>query len=388
LWGAYRLGEERGTQAALGSGIVTGKNASAPTYISKDVDFGLFWDVWQALQDSYVNRPLPDTKLFYSALSGLVAGAGDPYTVFMDPKIASDFNAEISGSFDGIGAEIGIRDEQLVIIAPLDGTPAALAGIKSGDAIRTIDTTDTSGMSLVDAVSRIRGQRGTTVTLVLERAGAKEPITVAVVRDTITVESVKGKMIADANGKENIAYFRITNFNEDTTADFNVTVTRLLQEAPQGVILDLRDNPGGYLDSAVAIASYWVPRGPVVIERFNGAVEKAHQASGTPLLSGVKTIVLVNAGSASASEIVAGALQDTGTATIVGTTTFGKGTVQEYRPLRDGSALKVTVAEWLTPNKHFIDKAGITPDVVVEEPREQAADDDDLVLERAKELLR
>lgn len=374
----YHTGEERGAQRALGSGQVIGKRSPADRHLSQDVDFQLFWDVWDILQQEYVDRPVPDTKLFYGALAGLVAGVGDPYTVFFDPKTAEEFSQELSGQFEGIGAEIGLRDNQIVVIAPLPNTPADRAGIKAGDAILAIDGTPTTGLTVEDAVARIRGARGTTVVLTVSR-GDQKPQDISVTRDTINIESVTWEMKGD------VAHITIAHFNEDTSPRFSRAVQEVLAKNPKGVVLDLRNNPGGFLDTAIDIAGYWVDKRTVVIEQFHGAEQTPHAATNVASLKNVKTVVLVNGGSASASEIVAGALQDYGLATIVGEKTFGKGSVQALRELPDGSAVKVTVAEWLTPKGRSINEEGIAPDMEVK-PGDDAAND--LVLERALELFR
>jgi len=385
----YKSGQERGIQEALGSGTVAGKDTTARAFLSNDVNFSLFWQVWNLLQNNYVQRPIADTKLLYGALSGLVAGVGDPYTVFLDPKTAADFTSELSGSFEGIGMEIGVKNEQIVVIAPLADTPAAKAKIEAGDTIRAIDGTDTTGMTLVEAVSRIRGPRGSSVKLTLERINGEHKVfDVDVTRDTITIASVDSKLIsATAKGVKDIGYINVTHFNEDTSDNFAKMVDTLLASNPRAIILDLRNNPGGYLEGAVDVASYWVDDGPIVVEQFKGGITNEHQHRGIAKLHGKPTIVLVNGGSASAAEIVAGALQDDGLATLVGENTFGKGSVQELRDLPDGSAVKITVAKWLTPKGRSIADGGIAPDVEVKTPEKDSADTDP-VLERALQLLR
>ena len=346
--GGYALGRQRGLQAGLGAGAVLDKAMPPPAYLSRDVDFKLFWDVWSTLQQKYVDRPVADTKLFYGALQGLVAGVGDPYTTFFDPQTAKEFNQELSGSFEGIGAEIGIRNNQIVVIAPLADTPAERAGLKAGDAILVIDGRDTAGLALDAAVAAIRG-----------------PLALA-----------------------DIAYVKISHFNEDTVGAFNIVVDQALRQSPRGLILDLRNNPGGFLETAVEVASHWVSNGPIVTQQSGSGENAPYQAQGKASFKGLKTVVLVNAGSASASEIVAGALQDYGVATLVGEKTFGKGSVQELQELPDGSALKVTIAKWLTPQGRSINGAGITPDVEVKVDQTSLPPGDDPELARGLELLK
>jgi len=385
----FFIGKKEGFNTATENGKIKNRGSSIPTYLSKDVDFRIFWEVWDLLQKDYVERPISDPKLFYGALKGLVAGVDDPYTVFFDPKTASDFTQELSGSFEGIGAEIGLRDNEIVVIAPLPGTPAEKAGVVAGDAILTIDDIETSGMTLEDAVSKIRGPKGSIVSLKLARGKNNEEVLVKVTRDTITVESVNFEMKSVPNSKvKDIAYIRISHFNEDTVGSFDKAVASLFKENARAIILDLRNNPGGFLDSAVTISSQWVDSGSVVIEKSKGDKKIEHPASGLAKLKGVKTVVLVNEGSASASEIVAGALQDYGLATLIGTKTFGKGSVQELQQLSDGSAVKITVAEWLTPKGRSINKLGIEPDIVAPVDYTKLKEGEDPQLIRALELLR
>lgn len=386
----YYAGEERGIQKAIGSGQVFGKEAKPPAdYLKSDVNFDLFWQVWKLLQKQYVDRPISETQLFYGALSGLVAGVGDPYTVFFDPKTANDFNQELSGSFEGIGAEIGLRDSKIVIIAPLPGTPAEKAGLKPKDYIVAINGKDTGGMALDMAVAAIRGKGGTEVVLKIIRSEVSEPFEVKIVRETIVIKSVEFSMkSAPGSARADIAYIKISHFNEDTSGNFATAVNKALGENPRAVILDLQNNPGGFLDTAVDVASHWVKSGPIALQQSYGEDKKEFSARGKFPLQGLKTIVLVNAGSASASEIVAGALQDYEAATIVGEKTFGKGSVQELQSLSDGSAIKITVAKWFTPKGRSIDGDGIEPDVAVVIDHEKANEDADPVLEKALELLK
>ena len=358
-------------------GSVIGRNKQAPNFLSQDVSFDMFWDVWQLINREYVDRPVPDIKLYYGALAGLVAGVGDPYTVFLDPKVAKEFNTDLSGSFEGIGAEIGMRNGQIVVIAPLTGTPAEKAGIKAGDLILSIDGIDTTGLTVENAVTKIRGEKGTSVMLQLIRPEDEKSFEVKVMRDTIIVKSVEYKELKSTGGKK-IVEIHISHFNEDTSLQFRSAIDKSLPLNPDGIVLDLRNNPGGFLDVGVEIASYWIEQGVVVIEQGDQKIE--HSASGSSPLSGIPTIVLVNKGSASASEIVAGALQDYKLAKVVGEKTFGKGSVQALRPFPDGSAIKITVARWLTPLGRSIDQAGIEPDELASPEAEETSDKDEILL--------
>jgi len=358
-------------------------NLNRSTNHSDSVDFNQFWEVWDKVKDKYVKQPVKDTELFYGALQGMVYGLGDPYSVYFPPKPAAEFTKSLAGEFGGIGAEIGIKNNQLMVIAPLPDTPAEKAGLRPGDKILAIDRKNTSGMDVGTAVDKIRGLAGTTTTLTIARDGVAKAKDVVITRAKINVPAV---LFAVKPG--NVAYLRIMQFNENTVPDFAKYVKQVKDKKMTGVILDLRNNPGGYLDSAVTMASEWISEGKIVSEKFSGGRENTHETEGAHLLYGVKTIVLVNGGSASASEIVAGALQDHAAATIVGEKTFGKGSVQDFETLPDGSALKVTVAEWFTPKGNNINEKGISPDVEVKEDFEKEKVGEDVMIDKALEVLK
>ncbi|HBK34958.1 MAG: Carboxyl-terminal protease [Candidatus Uhrbacteria bacterium GW2011_GWE2_40_58] len=351
-----------------------------PEYLEEDVDFQNFWDVWQYIKTSYYQQPVSDKTLYYGALSGMVDALDDAYTTYFDPKEASDFMSSLEGSFEGIGAEIGIKDEQLQIIAPLPDTPADQAGLKPGDAILAINGESTQEMSVEDAVVQIRGEKGTEVVLTILREG-EESQDVSLIRDKIVVDSVHWAM--DDQG---IMTIEIYTFNADTSDLFQEAVQEALTSDVQGIILDLRSNPGGLLTSAIEIASSWVGREIVVIEKTQEDAE-AFAGYFSPRLNGIPTIVLINGGSASASEIVSGALQDYGYAVLVGTQTYGKGSVQDYRELPDGSAVKVTIAEWFTPHGRSINETGIAPDVEIPYTIEDFNNHIDPQTDKAREIL-
>ncbi|KKU08265.1 MAG: Carboxyl-terminal protease [Candidatus Magasanikbacteria bacterium GW2011_GWA2_45_39] len=359
----------------------------------KDVDFKLFWDVWNKVQQKSLQKPVADSNLFYGSLEGLVASLKDPYSVFLRPQLATRFSQDLSGSFSGIGAEIGIKDDVVTVIAPLPDSPAEQAGVKSGDKIIEIDGADTSGFSIDEAVNRIRGVKGTIVKLNLWRKGVDKPFKVDITRDTIVIKSVTWKM-----KDNNIAYLKIAHFNQDTSELFDQAVRQIVLKNPRGLVLDLRNDPGGFLDTAVRVASEWIEKGDIVKEHFSDGREETYQSNGSHRLVDISTVVLVNQGSASASEIVAGALQDYGKGKLIGQKTFGKGSVQDYEQFTDGSALKLTIAEWLTPKGRHINKVGVAPDEVIEDaPADQKAsptgapssnqESVDVVLERALKIL-
>lgn len=350
---------------------------------SDSVNFNQFWEVWDRVKAKYVKQPVKDTDLFYGAMQGLVYGLNDPYSVYFPPKPAADFSKSLSGEFSGIGAEIGIKNNQLMVIAPLPDSPAEKAGLRPGDKILAIDRKITTGMDVNSAVEKIRGPSGSTTTLTIARDGITKANDVIIARAKINVPSV---LFSVKPG--NIAYLRIMQFNESTMPDFRKYVREIKNKKMGGLVLDLRNNPGGYLDSAVSMGSEWIKEGRIVSERFSNGEENVHETEGDHALSGVKTVVLVNGGSASASEIVAGALQDTKLAKIVGEQTFGKGSVQDYETLPDGSALKITVAEWFTPGGHNINEKGITPDILVKEDFDKEKVGEDVMIDKALQLLK
>lgn len=364
-------------------GKVVDKNQPLPDYLKEDINFSLFWEVWNKIQTEYIDRPVGETKLLYGALNGLIASLRDPYSMFLEPEPAKEFSQELQGYFEGIGAEIGIRDNVLTIISPLSDSPAESAGLKAGDKVVEIDGYDTTDISLQEAVNRIRGEKGTKVVLKIFREKDGGFHEMSVIRDVIEIVSVKWEM-----KDNNIAYIKITNFNSDTDLRFKKAVNQILLENPKAIILDLRNNPGGYLDQAISIASYWLERGKVVVqEELTKGNKKQYLADGQTEFKDYPTVILINGGSASGSEIVAGALQDNKVAKLVGEKTFGKGSVQNLVQLSDGSAIKLTIARWLTPNGRQIDIEKIEPDEVVEFSEEDFKADLDPQLERALEIL-
>jgi len=370
-----------------------------PEFLSEDVDFHQFWQIWEYVRDNYVKDDVPDTQLFYGALAGVVGSLKDPYSVFLNPDFSEKFDEELSGSFEGIGAEIGIKQDRLTIIAPLPGTPADKAGLKAGDKVLAIDGYDTTNIALDYAVSIIRGEKGTEVVLTVLSNGDQETKEVSIIRDKIEIDSVQysrkssssaGSPDDDKNfdlKEGDIAYVELMYFNENTLADWNKTIQDVLEANPKGIILDLRNNPGGFLSTAIEIAGDWVNGDTVVLEKLRSGVKIGHKANRVARLADIPTVVLVNKGSASGSEIVAGALQDYDMATIVGETTFGKGSVQDLRRFKDGSSVKLTIAEWLTPLGRSINEQGITPDIEVELTHEDYDNDLDPQLDKALEVL-
>ena len=342
----------------------------------------LFWEAWQAVSNKFIDREKIDQKkAFYGALQGMVKSIGDDYTEFYSPQEAKIFNEDISGSFEGVGMEITVRRGIITVVSPLEDTPAWRAGIKSGDLILKINNEDATNLKLEEAVMRIRGPKGTKVILTIMREDFKEPKDIEIVRDVIVVHAVKFKML-----ENNIGYIKILNFGKNSVPEFYNAINDLLTKGANKLILDLRNNPGGFLESAVIISSWFLPKGDkVVIEDFGGkSPQRIHRSLGPGILSNLPLVVLVNRGSASASEILAGALRDNLNVKILGEKTFGKGSVQEVVNLSDGSLVKVTVARWLTPKGKLIEGKGINPDIEIK----SESDKEDLVLNKAIEILK
>jgi carboxyl-terminal processing protease len=332
----------------------------------ESVDLADFWKAWNALEENYVithassTIPSAQERLF-GAIVGLANSYGDPYTVFFPPKESKAFAESIAGSFAGVGMEIDIKDGMLTVVAPLKGTPAEVSGVKAGDKIATIDGKSTDGISVDKAVTEIRGPKGSVVTLMIIREG--KPMEIKITRDTIQVPETDDAFDAET-GVYRIALYEFTVNSGDL---FTEAFKRFKASGAKKLIIDLRGNPGGYLDAAVDIASHFLPKGAVVVtEDFNGKeTNNVHTSLGyADLPPGTKVVVLIDGGSASASEIFAGALQDAHVATLVGTRSFGKGSVQTLVGL-DGGSLKITVARWITPAGHWIMGDGVTPDIVV-----------------------
>ena len=353
----------------------------------QEADLADFWKVWNTLESRFVATSASSTdpsaeERIWGALEGLAQSYGDPYTVFLPPEEAKLFAEDISGSFSGVGMEIGVKDELLTVIAPLKGTPAERAGILIGDQIVLIDGVSTKGMSSDAAVKLIRGPKGTTVTLTIVRKG--EQLTIPIVRDTIQVPTIEHSLRSD--GVYVISFY---SFTANSGSLFNRALVGFRESGSKLLVLDLRGNPGGYLESAVSVVSHFLPEGEIVVtEDYGGNRDNIeHRSRGTGgVPAGAKMVILVNGGSASASEIVAGALQDEDKATLIGTHSFGKGSVQELVDVGDAS-LKVTVARWLTPSGRSIANGGLQPDITVERTQEDIETGRDPQMERAVQYL-
>jgi carboxyl-terminal processing protease len=351
--------------------------------VSEPYDFNLYWTVWDTLKNNYVDKnKISDKEFFYGSLKGMVGALGDPYSTFFDPKTNKEFQDDMAGTFEGIGAEIGLKNEIITIISPLDDMPAAKAGLRAGDQIFAVNGTSTAGLMVDEVVKMIRGPKGTDVTLTIFRKGQDKTIDYKITRGVIIVKSVKTEM-----RKDGIYVIKVSAFNDDTSSLFDKAVKDILAKKPKSILLDLRNNPGGYLDTAVDMASEWVESGDIVIEKFGDGRQNKYISRGTGRLKNYKTVVLVNHGSASASEIVAGALRDRNKATIIGEKTYGKGSVQTMINFADGSAVKVTVAKWLTPNGDSINEVGIAPKEEVKMTNDDFINNKDPQLDRAIQIL-
>jgi len=355
----------------------------------EEIDFSLFWEVYHKLQEKFVDKGKFDTqKMIYGAISGMVKSLGDPYTVFFLPEETKRFEEDVKGIFEGVGMEIGIKKGQLQVIAPLEGTPAQKAGLRAGDKILKINDKETVDLTTDEAVNLIRGPKGTEVKLTILREGWEKPKDFKIVRAVIEIPSLKWEVKSAPEGYP-IIYLKIYQFSEKASFDFSKAAIEILSEPSQKIILDLRDNPGGYLEVAQDIAGWFLEKGKiVVIEDFGKGEKKEYKSEGNGLFSNYKIVILINKGTASASEILAGALRDNRGILLIGEKSFGKGSVQELEKLREGSSLKITVARWLTPKGNLISDVGLEPDIKVEMTEEDYEEGRDPQLDKAIEVIR
>lgn len=370
---------------SVGSGVISLPSKTAnPTNatLPNRLDYNSTNQVYRALKDNFDGK-LSEQQLIDGLKHGLAASTKDPYTVYFTPKEAKEFNQELNNSFSGIGAQLGQdKDGNLEVIAPIDGLPADKAGIKAKDVIVTINGESTSGLSVDEAVQKIRGPKGTKVKLEVVR-DKKQPLDFTITREDIKIPSVKYKILDG-----NIGYLQITTFSDDTTELVNKAVAEFKSKNVKGIIVDVRSNPGGLLESSVDVASQWLKPGETVLQEKRGnTVIKTYTATGDNQLTGIPTVVLIDKGSASASEILTGALKDNGDAYVIGEKSYGKGVVQQLINFNDGGQLKVTVASWFRPNGQNINKKGITPDKVVKITTADAQADNDTQLQAAQSYL-
>ena len=360
---------------------------------NKNIDFNLFWQTWDRLEEKYVDQKKIDpVKMFYGAIKGMVASVGDPYTFFLTPEENKDAKDDLGGKFTGIGAQLGLKDNQIIIIAPLKDSPALKAGIKAGDIIKKVDGESTEGWTLIQAVSKIRGEAGSKVKLTITRDKTDKKF--EIVREEIKVASIEFKKEASIDCKDNckeVGYIKINQFGENTNYEWDNAIEFILENNLKGLIVDVRDNPGGFLESSVYIASEFLQKGKLVVKQESTqGLNKDYKSTRNGNLQNEKIVILINEGSASASEILAGALRDYKVATLVGAKTFGKGSVQEALDLKKGAGLHVTVAKWILPNGEWINGKGINPNVAIKNEVDNGntlTRDKDIQLEKAIEIL-
>ena len=345
--------------------------------------FGPFWQAWDIVHDEFVDQPVDDGQLMQGAIRGMLESLGDEQTGYMDPDEYDQANIPLEGAYEGIGAWVDTEGEFLTIISAMPGSPAEKAGLRPRDQVIAVDGQDMAGVPAQLVIRRVMGPEGTTVVLTIRREGVTDPFDVEVVRGRITVPSVESEVL-----EQGVAYIRLASFGDDTVGDLRSALRQLLAQEPAGVILDLRGNGGGYLTAAVDVSSEFIGEGVILSERFGDGRQEVYSADGDGLALDVPLVVLIDGGSASASEIVAGAVQDHGRGWIVGERSFGKGSVQNWHPLDDeAGAIRVTIARWFTPDGRSIQGDGLLPDVHVQFTDEDIAADRDPQLERAIELL-
>lgn len=349
------------------------------------IDFSLFWKVWDILKEKHIDREKIDAqKLVYGAINGMLKATGDPYSTFFSPEESKSFSEDLQGSFEGIGAELGIKDEILTVVAPLDDSPAQKSGLRAGDKILKIDGKISTDFTTDEAVKLIRGKKGTEIKLTVLHLGDQETKEISITRDTIEIKSVKVIFMEDG-----IAHLKITKFGENTYKEFNEATNQIITKGSKGIVLDLRNNPGGLLDKAVEIASRMIPNGKIVVSEEDSQGKKKNLMTlGGDKLSSIPTVAIINEGSASASEILAGALRDNQGVTLIGQKSFGKGSVQELMSLPNGSSVKITIAKWLTPNGDYIMEKGIEPEIKVDMTADDFNNNRDPQLDKAVEIIK
>jgi carboxyl-terminal processing protease len=371
----------------LTNGISAQPTTTSPSQGGTPADlqslFGPFWQAWDLVHQNYVDQPVDNTKLVQGAISGMMAALGDAHTGYSTPQEATDLNNALAGSYDGIGAYVDTKGTYITITKTIPGYPAEKAGLLTGDQIIAVDGVDVTGMDPdVVRLTKVLGQAGTSVTLTISRTGVDKPLEVTLTRAHIVIPSVTSKML-----DHNLGYIQIADFGATTADDFHKQLSALIAQKPSGIVLDLRDNGGGYLDAAIAVASEFIDHGVIVSEQYGDGTKTPHPAISGGLATSIPLVVLVNGNTASASEIVSGAIQDDGRGKLLGVTTYGKGTVQNYFPLSDGGLARITIARWLTPNGNTIDKKGLTPDLVVTMTQADYTAGKDPQLDAAVQLL-
>lgn len=371
--GGYLLG-----QSSIAPVQLVGAAIDTPAEAQQS--FRPFWETWDFIHEEYFDQPVDDEALVEGAIEGMLATLDDPNTIYLSPEHEEAARHALEGNLEGIGAEVTSENGQIIIVAPFEGSPAEAAGLRQGDILRQANGVDLTGMDVADAAALIRGPAGTTVLLAIEREG--EVLEVEVERDIINIPSVRGEIIEDS-----IAYVRLSRFANNTTDNLSDVLDELLEQEPKGLILDLRSNPGGTLTSAVSVADEFLPEGPILVERFGNGNEKLFEAEEKGQAQDLPMVVLIDGGSASASEVVAGAIRDRDRGTLVGVTSFGKGTVQTWKGLSNGGGVRITVARWITPDGNWIHEQGLEPDISVSLPDQTDGEFTDTQLQAAVNYL-
>ena len=345
--------------------------------------FAPFWEAWNIVHTQYVEQPVDDVALMQGAIRGMMEALGDEQTFYMDPELYQTETLSLQGEYEGIGAYVDMEGEYLTIVSPIAGSPAELAGLHPGDKVIAIDGEDMTGIPPAEVRLKVLGPEGTKITLTIRREGESEPLQFVITRARITIRSAEGKML-----ENDIAYVDINTFGDRTTPELRAALKELMAQNPKGLIIDLRNNPGGYLNTAIEVSSEFIEEGVIMYEQYGDGRRDQYDALGNGQATDIPTVVLINDGSASASEIVAGALQDYERATLVGVKSYGKGSVQNWQPLSNNQgAARVTIAKWLTPKERAIDHVGLAPDVIVEMTPEDFAAGRDPQLDAAVETM-
>ncbi len=364
------------TVIAFNAGYLLGQSPAAPFRAFPTAphspetaeSFEPFWEVYDLVQTRYFEQPVDDDLLAEGAINGLLAALDDPHTRYLSPQDEIAEREGFEGEIQGIGVEVTIEDDKLTVVSPIEGSPAYAAGLRPGDVLREADGVDLAGMSVMEAAQLIRGPVGTTVALLVERDG--ETFEIDIERDVIKIDSVRGEIL-----DENLAYVRLSHFGTRTSQELDGILSDLLAQEPDGLILDLRHNPGGALDAVVDIADEFLPEGTVLIQEFADGIEREYNASDKGAAEEIPLVVLIDEGSASASEVLAGAIHDRDRGVLIGQTTFGKGTVQTWQELSNGGGVRITFARWLTPDELWVHGEGLAPDISVELPEVEDVDD-------------
>lgn len=390
--GGFLVGHFLPFPVTAGQPIFASAPEPAPTVTSQqesitpdelDTLFQPFWEAWNIVHDEYVDQPVDDQLLMQGAIRGMMEALGDEHSSYMDPKTFEDANAGLAGEYEGIGAWVDTTADYLTVISPIPGSPAEEVGLEPGDKIIAIDGDDMSGIDAELVRQRVLGPAGSTVVLTIAREGEPETLEFTITREKIVVKSASGEML-----ENDIGYVQITTFGDNTTPELRATLEDLLAHDPRGLVIDLRNNGGGYLQTSVEVASEFIGDGVILYEQYGDGERTTYQALKNGQATEIPLVVLINEGTASASEIVAGAIQDHDRGQLVGVTSYGKGSVQRWIPLTDDQgAVRVTIAKWLTPDERTIHGQGLQPDVVVEVTDEERRGDTDPQLDKAIEIL-